>query len=229
MHHSEVHKTQRIGLLRAAVLGANDGIVSTASLILGVVASGASTQTVLLTGVAGLVAGAMSMAAGEYVSVSSQTDTEQADLAIEQQELADNPEHELAELTAIYRKRGLDADLAKQIAVQLTAYDALGAHARDELGLTDELQARPVQAAISSALTFSVGAFLPLLMVLLFPAPSLLYVIPASALLFLMLLGGLAAQAGGASIIKGAYRVAFWGALAMGLTTAVGALFGVAA
>lgn len=228
MHHSEVHKTQRIGLLRAAVLGANDGILSTASLVLGVVASGASTQTVLLTGVAGLVAGAMSMAAGEYVSVSSQTDTEQADLAIERQELADNPEHELAELTAIYRKRGLDADLAKQVAVQLTAHDALGAHARDELGLTDQLQARPVQAAISSALTFSVGAFLPLLMVILFPASSLLYVIPASALLFLILLGGLAAQAGGASIIKGAYRVAFWGALAMGLTTVVGALFGVA-
>ena len=228
MHHSEIHKTQRIGLLRAAVLGANDGIVSTASLVLGIVASGASTQTVLLTGVAGLVAGAMSMAAGEYVSVSSQTDTEQADLAIERQELADNPEHELAELTAIYRKRGLDADLARQVAVQLTAHDALGAHARDELGLTDQLQARPVQAAISSALTFSVGAFLPLLMVILFPASSLLYVIPASALLFLILLGGLAAQAGGASIIKGAYRVAFWGALAMGLTTVVGALFGVA-
>lgn len=228
MHHSEVHKTQRIGLLRAAVLGANDGIVSTASLILGVVASGASTQTVLLTGVAGLVAGAMSMAAGEYVSVSSQTDTEQADLAIEQQELADNPEYELAELAGIYRQRGLDADLAQQVALQLTAHDALAAHARDELGLTDQLQARPVQAAISSALTFSVGAFLPLLMVILFPASSLLYVIPASALLFLILLGGLAAQAGGASIIKGAYRVAFWGALAMGLTTVVGALFGVA-
>lgn len=229
MHHSEIHKTQRIGLLRAAVLGANDGIVSTASLILGVLASGASTQTVLLTGVAGLVAGAMSMAAGEYVSVSSQTDTEQADLAIERQELADKPEYELAELAGIYRQRGLDADLAQQVAVQLTAHDALAAHARDELGLTDELQARPVQAAMSSALTFSVGAFLPLLMVMLFPAPSLLYVIPASALLFLMLLGGLAAHAGGASIIKGAYRVAFWGALAMGLTTAVGALFGVAA
>ncbi len=229
MHQPEVHKTQRIGLLRAAVLGANDGIVSTASLILGVVASGVSTQTVLLTGVAGLVAGAMSMAAGEYVSVSSQTDTEHADLLIEQQELADNPEYELAELAAIYRKRGLDAQLAEQVAVQLTAHDALGAHARDELGLTDELQARPVQAAISSALTFSVGAFLPLLIVILFPAPSLLYVIPVSALLFLMLLGGLAAQVGGASIFKGAYRVAFWGALAMGLTTAVGALFGIAA
>ena len=229
MHQPEVHKTQRIGLLRAAVLGANDGIVSTASLILGVVASGVSSQTVLLTGVAGLVAGAMSMAAGEYVSVSSQTDTEHADLLIEQQELADNPEYELAELAAIYRKRGLDAQLAEQVAVQLTAHDALGAHARDELGLTDELQARPVQAAISSALTFSVGAFLPLLIVILFPAPSLLYVIPVSALLFLMLLGGLAAQVGGASIFKGAYRVAFWGALAMGLTTAVGALFGIAA
>ena len=229
MQHSEIHKTQHIGLLRAAVLGANDGILSTASLVLGVVASGASTQTVLLTGVAGLVAGAMSMAAGEYVSVSSQTDTEHADLRIEQQELADNPEYELAELAGIYRQRGLDADLAQQVALQLTAHDALAAHARDELGLTEELQARPVQAAVSSALTFSVGAFLPLLMVMLFPAPSLLYVIPASALLFLMLLGGLAAQAGGASIIKGAYRVAFWGALAMGLTTAVGALFGVVA
>ena len=229
MQHSEVHKTQRIGLLRAAVLGANDGILSTASLVLGIVASGASTQTVLLTGIAGLVAGAMSMAAGEYVSVSSQTDTEHADLRIEQQELADNPEYELAELAAIYRKRGLDAGLAEQVAVQLTAYDALAAHARDELGLSDQLQARPVQAAISSALTFSVGAFLPLLMVMLFPAPSLLYVIPASALLFLMLLGGLAAQAGGASIIKGAYRVAFWGALAMGLTTVVGAVFGIVA
>ena len=228
MQHSEIHKTQRIGLLRAAVLGANDGILSTASLVLGIVASGASTQTVLLTGIAGLVAGAMSMAAGEYVSVSSQTDTEQADLAIEQQELADNPEYELAELAGIYRQRGLDADLAQQVALQLTAHDALAAHARDELGLTDQLQARPVQAAISSALTFSVGAFLPLLMVILFPASSLLYVIPASALLFLILLGGLAAQAGGASIIKGAYRVAFWGALAMGLTTVVGALFGVA-
>ena len=229
MQHSEVHKTQRIGLLRAAVLGANDGILSTASLVLGVVASGASTQTVLLTGIAGLVAGAMSMAAGEYVSVSSQTDTEHADLRIEQQELADNPEYELAELAGIYRQRGLDADLAQQVAVQLTAHDALAAHARDELGLSDQLQARPVQAAISSALTFSVGAFLPLLMVMLFPAPSLLYVIPASALLFLMLLGGLAAQAGGASIIKGAYRVAFWGALAMGLTTVVGAVFGIVA
>lgn len=228
MQHSEIHKTQRIGLLRAAVLGANDGILSTASLVLGIVASGASTQTVLLTGIAGLVAGAMSMAAGEYVSVSSQTDTEQADLTIEQQELADNPEYELAELAGIYRQRGLDADLAQQVALQLTAHDALAAHARDELGLTDQLQARPVQAAISSALTFSVGAFLPLLMVILFPASSLLYVIPASALLFLILLGGLAAQAGGASIIKGAYRVAFWGALAMGLTTVVGALFGVA-
>lgn len=229
MQHSEIHKTQHIGLLRAAVLGANDGILSTASLVLGIVASGASTQTVLLTGIAGLVAGAMSMAAGEYVSVSSQTDTEHADLRIEQQELADNPEYELAELAGIYRQRGLDADLAQQVALQLTAHDALAAHARDELGLTEELQARPVQAAVSSALTFSVGAFLPLLMVMLFPAPSLLYVIPASALLFLILLGGLAAQAGGASIIKGAYRVAFWGALAMGLTTVVGAVFGVVA
>ena len=228
MPHPETHKVQHIGLLRAAVLGANDGILSTARLVLGVVASGAETPTILLTGVAGLVAGAMSMAAGEYVSVSSQTDTEQADLAIERRELANDPEYELAELAGIYRQRGLDAELAQQVAVQLTAHDALAAHARDELGLTDEMQARPVQAAFSSALTFSVGAFLPLLMVLIFPASLLLYVIPASALLFLMLLGGLAAYAGGASVAKGAYRVGFWGALAMGLTTAVGTLFGVA-
>lgn len=228
MPHPETHKVQHIGLLRAAVLGANDGILSTASLVLGVVASGAETPTILLTGVAGLVAGAMSMAAGEYVSVSSQTDTEQADLAIERRELANDPEYELAELAGIYRQRGLDAELAQQVAMQLTAHDALAAHARDELGLTDEMQARPVQAAFSSALTFSVGAFLPLLMVLIFPASLLLYVIPASALLFLMLLGGLAAYAGGASVAKGAYRVGFWGALAMGLTTAVGTLFGVA-
>lgn len=228
MPHPETHKVQHIGLLRAAVLGANDGILSTASLVLGVVASGAETPTILLTGVAGLVAGAMSMAAGEYVSVSSQTDTEQADLAIERRELANDAEYELAELAGIYRQRGLDAELAQQVAVQLTAHDALAAHARDELGLTDEMQARPVQAAFSSALTFSVGAFLPLLMVLIFPASLLLYVIPASALLFLMLLGGLAAYAGGASVAKGAYRVGFWGALAMGLTTAVGTLFGVA-
>ncbi|HAB90886.1 MAG TPA: VIT family protein [Pseudomonas sp.] len=227
MPHPETHKIQHIGLLRAAVLGANDGILSTASLLLGVVAAGAGTQTILMTGVAGLVAGAMSMAAGEYVSVSSQTDTEHADLAIERRELADDPEYELAELAGIYRERGLDAELAQQVAVQLTAHDALAAHARDELGLTDEMQARPVQAALSSALTFSVGAFLPLLMVLLFPAQLLLYVIPASALFFLMLLGGLAAYAGGASVAKGAYRVAFWGALAMGLTAAVGSLFGV--
>lgn len=227
MPHPETHKVQHIGLLRAAVLGANDGILSTASLLLGVVASGASTQTIVLTGVAGLVAGAMSMAAGEYVSVSSQTDTERADLAIERRELTDRPEHELAELAGIYRKRGLDAELAQQVAIQLTAHDALAAHARDELGLTDEMQARPVQAALSSALTFSVGAFLPLLIVLLCPAQLLLYLIPASALFFLMLLGGLAAYAGGASIVKGAYRVAFWGALAMGLTAVVGSLFGV--
>ncbi|MDY0248596.1 MAG: VIT family protein [Pseudomonas sp.] len=229
MAHSETHKIHRIGWLRAAVLGANDGIVSTASLILGVVASGASTQTILVTGVAGLVAGAMSMAAGEYVSVSSQTDTEEADLAVERQELADKPGYELAELAAIYRKRGLDANLAQQVATQLTAHDALGAHARDELGLSVELQARPIQAALSSALTFSIGAFLPLLMVMLCSVQSLLYVIPSSALLFLMVLGGLAAQAGGASVVKAALRVAFWGMLAMGLTMAVGFMFGVAA
>ena len=161
MPHPETHKVQHIGLLRAAVLGANDGILSTASLVLGVVASGAETPTILLTGVAGLVAGAMSMAAGEYVSVSSQTDTEQADLAIERRELANDPEYELAELAGIYRQRGLDAELAQQVAVQLTAHDALAAHARDELGLTDEMQARPVQAAFSSALHFRWVLFYP--------------------------------------------------------------------
>lgn len=227
MPHSEAHKTQRVGLLRASVLGANDGILSTASLLLGVIASGASTQTVLLTGVAGLVAGAMSMAAGEYVSVSSQTDTESADLAIEKRELAENPEYELAELATIYRKRGLDAELAQQVAAQLTAFDALGAHARDELGLSEALQPRPVQAALSSALSFALGAFLPLVVVILLPLQSLLYAIPSSALVFLMLLGGLAAHAGGASVVKGAYRVAFWGALAMALSMAVGFVFGV--
>ncbi len=229
MKHSEVHRTQRIGWLRAAVLGANDGIVSTASLVLGVAAAGAGAEAILVAGVAGLVAGAMSMAAGEYVSVSSQADTESADLAKERKELATNPEHELAELTAIYVMRGLDATLARQVASQLTQHDAIGAHARDELGISETLAARPVQAALASAATFAVGAALPLLVVLLCPASALMWAVSGSALFFLALLGSLAARAGGADVINAAVRVTFWGALAMAATAGVGALFGVAA
>jgi len=227
--HLERHKTHRIGWLRAAVLGANDGIVSTASLVLGVAAAGASSQTLLVAGVAGLVAGSMSMAAGEYVSVSSQADTERSDLNRERKELADDPKHEHAELAAIYVGRGLDADLAASVATQLMKHDALGAHARDELGISETLNARPVQAALSSAATFAVGAFLPLLVVLLFPVSALMWAISASSLLFLTLLGALAAKAGGAPVVMAASRVAFWGALAMALTAGVGMLFGVAA
>jgi|SRR5882672_2607075 len=229
MRHIERHRTQRIGWLRAAVLGANDGIVSTASLVLGVAAAGASSQTILVAGVAGLVAGAMSMAAGEYVSVSSQSDTERADLARESKELVENPEHEHAELAAIYVKRGLDAALATNVASQLMQHDAIGAHARDELGISEMLSARPVQAALASAGTFAVGAVLPLLIVLLFPVSALMWAVSGSSLLFLALLGSLAARAGGASLIAAAARVTFWGALAMALTAGVGALFGVAA
>lgn len=229
MRHIEGHRTHRIGWLRAAVLGANDGIVSTASLVLGVAAAGASSKNILIAGIAGLVAGAMSMAAGEYVSVSSQADTERADLSREQQELAADPEHEHAELTAIYVKRGLDAELASQVATQLTAHDALGAHARDELGISDTLTARPVQAALASAATFAVGAALPLLVVLLVPLSVLMWAVSGSSLLFLALLGALAGRAGGASVITAAARVTFWGALAMALTAGVGALFGVMA
>ncbi|BAV33146.1 membrane protein [Sulfuricaulis limicola] len=229
MRHVEGHRTHRIGWLRAAVLGANDGIVSTASLVLGVAAAGASSKSILIAGVAGLVAGAMSMAAGEYVSVSSQADTENADLDRERQELAADPKHEHAELTAIYVKRGLDAELASQVATQLTAHDALGAHARDELGISDTLTARPVQAALASAATFAVGAALPLLVVLLVPVTALMWVVSGSSLLFLALLGSLAGRAGGASVMTAAVRVTFWGALAMALTAGVGALFGVAA
>ena len=229
MRHVERHRTQRIGWLRAAVLGANDGIVSTASLVLGVAAAGASSQGILVAGVAGLVAGAMSMAAGEYVSVRSQADTERADLARERKELAADPEHEHAELTTIYVKRGLDPALASNVATQLTQHDALGAHARDELGISDTSVARPVQAALASAGTFAVGAVLPLLIVLLFPASALMWAVSGSSLLFLALLGCLAASAGGASVIAAAARVTFWGALAMALTAGVGALFGVAA
>lgn len=229
MRHVERHRTHRIGWLRAAVLGANDGIVSTASLVLGVAAAGANSQGILIAGVAGLVAGAMSMAAGEYVSVSSQADTESADLARESNELAANPEHEHAELSAIYVKRGLDAALASDVATQLMQHDAIGAHARDELGISEALAARPVQAALASAGTFAVGAVLPLLIVLLFPASARMWAVSGSSLLFLALLGSLAARAGGASVITAAVRVTFWGALAMALTAGAGALFGVAA
>ncbi|MEQ1527100.1 MAG: VIT family protein [Gallionella sp.] len=215
--------------MRAAVLGANDGIVSTASLVLGVAAAGASSKSILITGVAGLVAGAMSMAAGEYVSVSSQADTERADLDKERKELATDPQHEHEELAAIYVGRGLDAALAAEVATQLTKHDALGAHARDELGISATWSARPVQAALASAGTFSVGAALPLLVVLLAPASQLMWVVSVSSLLFLALLGSLAAHAGGASVVTAAARVTFWGALAMALTAGVGAFFGVAA
>lgn len=229
MRHIERHRTHRIGWLRAAVLGANDGIVSTASLIMGVAAAGASSKNILIAGVAGLVAGAMSMAAGEYVSVSSQSDTEHADLDLERKELATYPKHEHEELSAIYVGRGLDAELAAEVATQLTKHDALGAHARDELGISETLTARPVQAAFASAGTFSVGAVLPLLVVVLVPVAALMWAVSVSSLLFLALLGSLAARAGGASVITSAMRVTFWGALAMALTAGVGALFGVAA
>jgi len=229
MRHSEYHRSHRIGWLRAAVLGANDGIVSTASLLIGVASAGASHQTILITGVAGLVSGAMSMAAGEYVSVSSQSDTEAADIARETEELATQPEHELDELTGIYTLRGLTPELAHQVAVQLTAHDALAAHSRDELGITDTMNAKPVQAALASAATFAAGAALPLLVVFCAPSASTVTYVAATSLAFLAALGGLAAQAGGASLLKGACRVAFWGVLAMIATAAVGSLFGVAA
>jgi len=227
MRHIERHKTHRIGWLRAAVLGANDGIVSTASLIMGVAAAGAGSKDILVAGVAGLVAGAMSMAAGEYVSVSSQSDTEHADLERERQELADNPEHEHAEMAAIYVARGLDAQLASEVATQLMAHDALGAHARDELGMSEMSAARPMQAAFASAGTFSTGATLPLLIVLLVPASVLMWAVSVGSLLFLALLGSLAARAGGATVMTAAVRVTFWGALAMALTAGAGALFGI--
>lgn len=226
MKHSESHRTHRVGWLRAAVLGANDGIVSTASLIVGVAAAESSPGNVLVAGIAGLVAGAMSMAAGEYVSVSSQSDTELADLSRERQELATNGEREHAELAAIYVARGLDPELAGLVATQLMGKDALAAHARDELGISDSLSARPVQAAFASAGTFAVGAALPLLVVLAVPASSLVWSVSLSSLFFLALLGALAARAGGSPVWKSALRVTFWGALAMGLTAGVGALFG---
>ena len=224
--HRERHKTERIGWLRAAVLGANDGIVSTASLVVGVAASNASHQSVLIAGVAGLVAGALSMAAGEYVSVSSQADTEQADLGRERVELATDIESERDELTSIYIGRGLDPGLARQVALKLMENNPLAAHARDELGITEAASARPIQAALTSALTFAAGAALPLLAVLAAPLSVTVPVVSGTSLLFLAILGALAAHTGGASILKGAVRVTFWGALAMGLTAGVGALFG---
>jgi len=228
-HHKEHHNTSRIGWLRAAVLGANDGIVSTASLIVGVAAAGANQQTILLSGVAGLVAGAMSMAAGEYVSVHSQADAENADLSVEQQEIHDDPAAELRELASIYVKRGLSPVLAQQVAEQLSAHDALAAHARDELGITAEQAARPIQAASSSATSFTVGAALPLLLVVFVSGATLIPVVSVASLVFLALLGAVAARAGGADMVKGAARVTFWSALAMAVTAGVGALFGTAA
>jgi VIT1/CCC1 family predicted Fe2+/Mn2+ transporter len=228
MPHTERHRTERVGWLRAAVLGANDGIVSTASLVVGVAASSAAAGEVLVAGVAGLVAGALSMAAGEYVSVSSQADTERADLARERAELATDLPSEENELTHIYERRGLDASLARQVAQQLMARDALGAHARDELGITEELAARPLQAALASAATFAVGAALPIAMVVVTPPATMVTVVSVTSLLFLAVLGALAAGVGGASPWVGAGRVAFWGALAMAATAAVGALFGTA-
>ena len=226
MRHKERHRSERIGWLRAAVLGANDGIVSTASLVLGVAAAGATRSDVIIAGITGLVAGAMSMAAGEYVSVSSQADTEEADLARERQELATNDKSERAELASIYISRGIEPALAQQVAYQLMAHDALGAHSRDELGISDVQRARPVQAAFASAATFSVGAAMPLLSVLLAPSSTLAAVVTGTSLAFLAVLGGLAARAGGARATVGALRVTFWGALAMALTYGVGAIFG---
>ncbi len=222
----ESHKSEHIGWLRASVLGANDGIVSTASLIVGVAAAQSSHQNILLTGVAGLVAGAMSMAACEYVSVSSQADTEGADLAREKMELATNLDFERAELAQIYVNRGLDPDLAAKVSEQLMAHDALGSHLRDELGITESLSARPVQAALASAAAFSVGAAMPLAMVLLASAENLILVVSISSLLFLIALGVLAARVGGANVYKGALRVAFWGVMAMAVTAGIGSLFG---
>ena len=224
----ESHRSGRIGWLRAVVLGANDGTISVASLVVGVAVSGAPQNSVLLTGVAGLVAGAMSMAAGEYVSVQSQADTEGADIERERLELGTQSERELAELTSIYVSRGLDQPLARLVAEKLMSGDALGTHARDELGITEALRARPVQAALASAISFAVGAIVPIAAVLLAPCAWVTEVLSATALATLVILGGIAAYAGGASIVRGAVRVSFWGALAMGITAGVGKLFGTA-
>ena len=227
--HKERHRISSIGWLRAAVLGANDGIVSTASLILGVAAANAAHGSIMVAGIAGLVAGAMSMAAGEYVSVCSQADSEKAALDLERRELETDSAGEHRELTAIYISRGLDPALARQVAEQLMAHDALGAHARDELGITATLSARPVQAALASAASFAVGAAMPLLAAALMPGPGLIPLVSATSLMFLAVLGGVAAKVGGASPVLGAVRVTFWGALAMALTAAVGILFDVVA
>lgn len=224
--HTENHLVSRIGWLRAAVLGANDGIVSTASLIVGVASAAQGTSEILVAGVAGLVAGSMSMAAGEYVSVSSQSDTEQADLERERMELETQPGFEKEELAQIYVRRGLSHELAQQVADQLMAKDALAAHAQDELGISEATTARPIQAAFTSAATFAVGAAMPLAMVLVAPTASLVWAVSAASLLFLALLGAIGARAGGANVMKATLRVAFWGALAMGLTAGVGALVG---
>jgi VIT1/CCC1 family predicted Fe2+/Mn2+ transporter len=229
VRRGERHRTDRIGWLRAAVLGANDGILSTASLVLGVAAAHATHGNVVIAGVAGLVAGSMSMAAGEYVSVHSQADTEQADLKLERAELKTDNAGEHMELAAIYVTRGLDAELAKQVAKQLMAHDELGAHARDELGISAASTARPIQAALASAASFVVGAALPLVVTAIAPLTSLIPLVAGTSLLFLALLGGVAAHAGGARLIPGAMRVTFWGALAMVVTAGVGALFGIAA
>lgn len=226
--HPEVHRSDRVGWLRAAVLGANDGIVSVAGLVVGIAASGASASTILATGIAGTVAGAMSMAAGEYVSVQSQADTERADLAVEKRELHEDPHSELEELAAIYRQRGLSPALAHEVATQLTAHDALGAHARDELGITEELRARPMQAALASAGAFVSGAVLPVLTALLAPHAIVGQATTVVTLLGLCLTGTLAAHAGGASRLRGALRVTFWGAIAMAAAALVGQLFNVA-
>jgi VIT1/CCC1 family predicted Fe2+/Mn2+ transporter len=225
-HHHEQHYAERIGWLRAAVLGANDGIVSTASLLLGVAAAGAALGDVLLAGIAGLVAGAMSMAAGEYVSVSSQSDTEKADLERERRELDNNEAFERRELAAIYESRGLDTELARQVAEQLMEHDALGAHARDELGLSEIHSARPIQAAVASALTFAIGAALPLGIAWLSPFAALVPFVSGGSLLCLAIMGAMASRAGGANIFVGGGRVILWGALAMAATAAVGSLFG---
>jgi len=227
--HIERHRTDRIGWLRAAVLGANDGIVSTASLVLGVAAAHASHDSIMVAGIAGLVAGAMSMAAGEYVSVRSQADSEEAAIDLERAELKADDPGERRELTAIYVGRGVEPVLARQVAEQLMAHDALGAHARDELGISETMSARPIQAALTSAASFAAGAALPLLVVAMAAPPALIPAVSATSLAFLALLGGLAARVGGARVAVGAMRVTFWGALAMALTAGVGAFFGAVA
>jgi VIT1/CCC1 family predicted Fe2+/Mn2+ transporter len=227
LRHTERHRSHHTNWLRAAVLGANDGIISTASLIIGVAAANTSHETILLTGVAGLIAGAMSMAAGEYISVSSQADIETADLAKERLELATDHQSELKELTNIYIARGLKADLAHEVAIQLTEHDALGAHARDELGINDIMSARPLQAALASGAAFTVGALLPLVVTLLSPLDQAIVIVGIASLLSLAILGGVAAKVGGANVFIGIIRVTFWGALAMAATALIGNLFGV--